>query len=129
MLTFIQLAAMVAVTVQLIKTYTDQNILKPNNPVHDNSVRLLSIVLGILFLAANQRGVALDSAAIMKVVYEGGLVGGGSILGYHGAKALTPALATGPKVIVPALGTVPAEIIPEVTTASKEVLPVLTTST
>jgi hypothetical protein len=87
---------MVAVTVQLIKTYTDQKLLTPENPVHDNSVRLLSIVLGILFLAANQRGVALDSAQILKVVYEGGLVGTGAIGGYHGAKGILPAL-TGSK--------------------------------
>jgi hypothetical protein len=118
MLTLIQLAAMVAVAVQIIKTYTDQNILKPTNPVHDNSVRLLSIVLGILFLAANQRGVALDSAAMLKVVYEGGLVGGGSILGYHGAKGILPSLITGPKVVLPVLETVPAEVIPALTTGN-----------
>jgi hypothetical protein len=93
MLTIVELIGMTAAIVQIIKTYTDQNILKPNNPVHDNTIRLLSFVVGIALFAANQQGVALNSADILKLVYEGGLVGAGSIGTFHGVKAVAPLLA------------------------------------
>jgi len=84
------LAVMVAIATQIIKNFIELKI-TPDNSIHDSVIRLVSIALGIVAWGMFS-GMPESSQAILLLLYNGGLlIGGGAVLGYHGATQVIPA--------------------------------------
>lgn len=85
----VELAALVGFTVQLLKGYIGI-VLKPTNPLYDNTIRLFSIALGVAALAMNLNFIPTSGPLVLSLIYHGGLIGTGAVLGYHGVTDILP---------------------------------------